>query len=53
MSSLHKILDVELGNKSYPIYIGSKLLSNKSYLENHISGKQVMIITNSTIAPLY
>ena len=53
MSSLHKILDVDLGNKSYPIYIGSKLLSNKSYLENHISGKQVMIITNSTIAPLY
>ncbi|MGE4576627.1 MAG: 3-dehydroquinate synthase, partial [Candidatus Pseudothioglobus sp.] len=53
MISNQKILNVELGAKSYPIYIGSNLLSQKSYLENHISGQQVMIVSNSTVAPIY
>ena len=48
-----KILNLELGDKSYPIYIGSNLLSSKSLLTDHIQGKQVMIVTNATIAPLY
>ena len=53
MSDKSKILNVELADKSYPIYIGSDLLSSKSLLSDHIQGKQVMIVTNSTIAPLY
>jgi len=53
MSDKSKILNVELADKSYPIYIGSNLLSSKSLLSDHIQGKQVMIVTNSTIAPLY
>lgn len=53
MSDKSKILNVELADKSYPIYIGSDLLSSKSLLSDHIQGKQVMIVTNTTIAPLY
>jgi len=53
MSNIKKILNLELGAKSYPIYIGSDLLSDKSYLEKHISGQQVMVVTNTTIEPLY
>ncbi|MDC1015763.1 3-dehydroquinate synthase [Candidatus Thioglobus sp.] len=53
MSDKTKILNVELADKSYPIYIGSDLLSSKSLLSDHIQGKQVMVVTNSTIAPLY
>lgn len=53
MSDKSKILNVELADKSYPIYIGSDLLSSKSLLSDHIQGKQVMVVTNSTIAPLY
>ena len=53
MSDKSKILNVELADKSYPIYIGSNLLSSKSLLSDHIQGKQVMIVTNTTIAPLY
>ena len=53
MSRELKILHVELGDKSYPIYIGSGLLSGKNYLHKHIHGKQVMIVTNTTVAPLY
>ena len=53
MSDKSKILNVELADKSYPIYIGSDLLSSKSLLSDHIQGKQVMIVTNTTVAPLY
>ena len=53
MSDKTKILNVELADKSYPIYIGTDLLSSNSMMTDHIEGKQVMIVTNTTIAPLY
>ena len=48
-----KELNVALGNRSYPIYIGSNLLSQSELLTKHIKSKQVLIVTNETIAPLY
>lgn len=48
-----KTLVVELGDRSYPIYIGADLLSSDSLLKQHIHSKQVMIVTNETVAPLY
>ncbi len=45
-------LQVELGERSYPIYIGEGLFRSK-YLTPHIHGRQVCIVTNETIAPLY
>lgn len=49
-----KLLQVELDqNRSYPIYIGSGLLSDGELLTKHIRSKQVAIISNETIAPLY
>jgi 3-dehydroquinate synthase len=53
MTDNPKILNVELGSKSYPIYIGGDLLSLKYIFSEHIHGQQVMIVTNTTIAPLY
>jgi 3-dehydroquinate synthase len=44
---------VELGNRSYPIYIGSGLLNQSELYKQHIKSKQVIIVTNETIAPLY
>lgn len=46
-------LNVDLGDRSYPIYIGKSLLSNPQYLLPHIHGKQVCIVSNNTVAPLY
>ncbi|MGM8226068.1 3-dehydroquinate synthase [Cellvibrio sp. ARAG 10.3] len=46
-------LNVDLGDRSYPIYIGEKLLANKQILVPHIRGRQLCIVTNDTIAPLY
>ena len=48
-----KELLVELGNRSYPIYIGSGLLSRPELLNQHIKSRQVVVVTNVTIAPLY
>lgn len=46
-------LNLDLGEKSYPIYIGQDLLNQAQLLTRHITGKQVMIVTNTTVAPLY
>lgn len=46
-------LTVDLGDRSYPIYIGEQLLDDPRYLSKHIPGKQVFIVTNTSIAPLY
>jgi 3-dehydroquinate synthase len=48
-----KTLHVQLGERSYPIYIGSELLGQADLLTQHIKSKQVVIVTNDTIAPLY
>ncbi len=48
-----KKLQVALGDRSYPIYIGAGLLNQAELLTNHITSKQVIVVTNTTIAPLY
>lgn len=48
-----KELRVELNEKGYPIYIGTGFLGQKQLLITHISSKQVLIVTNTTIGPLY
>ncbi len=48
-----KTLQVELGERSYPIYIGSGLLKRSELLTKHIKSRQVLVVTNETIAPLY
>ncbi|NLQ18542.1 3-dehydroquinate synthase [Marinomonas sp. M1K-6] len=48
-----RTLTVDLGDRSYPIFIGSGIRQQKSLFDDAIHGKQVMIVTNDTIAPLY
>jgi 3-dehydroquinate synthase len=48
-----KTLTVDLGDRSYPIQIGQGLLDQAALLTAHISGRQVMVVSNTTIAPLY
>ncbi len=48
-----KTLYLDLGEKSYPIYIGKGLLEQTAQLTKHIASKQVMIVTNTTVAKLY
>ena len=46
-------LQVQLGNRSYPIYIDSGLLTNSNLLSSHIRSKRICIVSNDIVAPLY
>lgn len=55
-SKVLKTVNVELADRSYPIYIGNGLLTTDdgaALLRKHIPGKRVLVVTNETIAPLY
>jgi len=47
------ILTVDLGDRSYPIYIDSGLLGQVELLQQHIPGNSALIVSNETVAPLY
>jgi 3-dehydroquinate synthase len=44
---------VDLAFNPYSIYIGSGLLNNADLLESHIKSKQIVIISNQTVASFY
>jgi len=48
-------IEVELGERSYPIMIGRGLLDDGALLMKHIGGAggKVAVVTNTTVAPLY
>ncbi len=46
-------LEVALGERSYPIYIGSGLLGDPRWIRPHVPGRQVLVVSNETVAPLY
>ncbi len=52
MQPLHT-LNVDLGERSYPIFIGHHLLDNANLITDHINGSSTVIISNTTVAPLY
>ncbi len=52
MALAHK-LNVDLGERSYPIYIGSGLLDEPELLIDHVSGSSALIVSNTAVAPLY
>ncbi|TVQ72440.1 MAG: 3-dehydroquinate synthase [Oceanospirillales bacterium] len=45
-------LTVDLGDRSYPITIGTGVL-RQEFIAPYIRSKQVMLVTNETVAPLY
>lgn len=46
-------LTVQLGDRSYPIHIGKGLLQQAELLLPHLKRKQVAVVSNTTVAPLY
>ncbi len=49
MQSVH----VQLGDRSYPVYIGSGLRFRVDLLQAHLPSSQILIVSNTTVAPLY
>ena len=52
MKTLHVKLGKD-GERSYPIYIGQDLLTQSNLIEPYVDGKQVLIVSNDVVAPLY
>ena len=48
-----RTLNVDLGDRSYPIHIGEGLLADGGPLREALGGGQAAIITNDVVAPLY
>lgn len=48
-----KTLTVELGERSYPIFIGQGLIHQAELVKPYVTGTQVLIVSNTTVAPLY
>jgi shikimate kinase/3-dehydroquinate synthase len=46
-------LSVDLGVRSYPITIGQDLLADASRFVPYVAGQKVVIVTNTTVGPLY
>jgi 3-dehydroquinate synthase len=46
-------LKVELAERSYPIHIGSELLSQPDLLRTHLASTSAAIVTNATVAKHY
>ena len=48
-----KTLEVDLGNRSYPIYIGTDLIDQASLFNACEKSTSIYIVSNTTVAPLY
>ena len=46
-------IDVNLGSRSYPIFIGPGAMLLEDALEQVIPARDVLIVTNTTVGPLY
>ena len=53
MNAAVETLNVELGQRSYPILIGDGLLQDAAVLGRHVPGRDLLLVTNTTVAPLY
>jgi len=51
--ALSDTLKVDLGDRSYPVYIGTDLLTEADLLVRHIRGNSALVVTNTTVAPLF
>lgn len=52
-TSASVVLNVDLGDRSYPIYIGPGLLQQAEVVVSRLAQKRVAIVTNNTVGPLY
>src|SRR5579863_458376 len=46
-------LRVELGSRSYPILIGQGLLGDRPLFEQHLPARDLLVVSNTVVAPLY
>lgn len=53
MQNMIQTLEVSLAERSYPIHIGSGVIAQAELIAPHIKQKKVVVVTNTTVGPLY
>jgi 3-dehydroquinate synthase len=48
-----QIIQVDLGRERYPIAIGAGLIGDSRWLAGNVPGDALLIVSNTTVAPLY
>ena len=48
-----RTIDVALGDRSYPVWIGPGLLADGARWRTALRGRHALVISNTTVAPLY
>jgi 3-dehydroquinate synthase len=51
--SAYETIRIDFGERSYPILIGAGLLGDQALLAEHIAARDLLIVTNEVVAPLY
>ena len=46
-------LTVDLGERSYPIYIANNVLGDAALYQRHIAGKKVLLVSDENVASHY
>ena len=49
----HLSVDVNASSGTYPVFIGPELLNRGDLWRPYLTGRQVLVVTNDTVAPLY
>ena len=47
------VLRIDLGERGYPIVIGGSLISDPTLVCQHVTARDVMVVTNEIVGPLY
>lgn len=50
---MSRVVTVALGERSYPIHIGAGLLDDRDLMRAAMPARQLVVVSNETIAPLY
>ena len=53
MTTTPRTIDVALGDRSYPVWIGPGLLTDHARWRATLRGRHALVISNTTVAPLY
>ena len=46
-------IEVNLGKRSYPIFVGAGALQLKAEFDQAIPARDILLVTNTTVGPLY
>ena len=53
MSQIEHTVNIDLGDRSYPIYIGNGLLTDSALFTENLPYQHILVVSNETVAPLY